>query len=176
MHLVKYGGVFHMDASVRLVHNNMTKIFETAFLSNGFVALTGSSTNIFQTTRPVKYNYLPINISKTKEENMFQAGTLVIYNTKSVYDNIMLWWVLCSLEQFCVAPFPVSNDCKCNKKDITQYCGCDRFDQSVVNILAYNHYGFDGKMFKYRESRKDSILTVERRITNQFKVHFCRLP
>ena len=168
----EFGGVFYIDSSIRLRRSDMADIYTILLRNGGFVALTDTSTSVYQVTYSERYLYLPTNVTKLKEGNMFQAGVLLVYNTEAVYRNIVYWWVLCSLEQYCGAPYLGKRYCNC-KRNRQIFCRCDRFDQSTLNVLVNNYYNFNKTLYLYDSKRKDNIVFIQRKITRKYNVTLC---
>ena len=168
----EFGGVFYIDSSIRLRRSDMADIYTILLRNGGFVALTDTSTSVYQVTYSERYLYLPTNVTKLKEGNMFQAGALLVYNTEAVYRNIVYWWILCSLEQYCGAPYLGKRYCNC-KRNRQIFCRCDRFDQSTLNVLVNNYYNFNKTLYLYDSKRKDNIVFIQRKITRKYNVTLC---
>ena len=64
---------------------------------------------------------------------------MLIYRTRTVYENILKWGVLCSLEEDCISHG--SRNCYFWGK--ASWAHCSRYDQTILNILCSNYYGFD---------------------------------
>ena len=85
-------------------HNQLDEAFDTAIMSDGFVAFGSTANQAYQAVAQERYNYLPADRKGLRKISMFAAGILLFYKTKEVYEKIVYWWVMCSLEQCCGAP------------------------------------------------------------------------
>lgn len=66
---------------------------------------------------------------------MVTADVLLILNTKTVHQDIMLPWNQCALTQDCIIPIGAqSAGCKFDKKPQYRYSGCHNYDVSALNI------------------------------------------
>ena len=69
---------------------------------------------------------------------------MFLYRTKSIFERVIKWWVLCALEKSCIATnHNPSRGCFFKGDSSNFYNGCHRYDQSAFNILLLNHYDFD---------------------------------
>ena len=146
-----------MDSSVRLISANFTDIFSQAVhKTHGVVMLTSTGHSNFAVTHPGMYHYLPSKVDSLKITQQWEANCMLIFRTQQVYNNILKWWVLCALDQKCIAPTS-QRACKFPKHDrYKEYASCHRFDQSAINILLANMYDFDD-WFYYAKVRVAKI-------------------
>uniref|UniRef100_A0A0K0DC91 Core-2/I-Branching enzyme n=1 Tax=Angiostrongylus cantonensis TaxID=6313 RepID=A0A0K0DC91_ANGCA len=92
------------------------------------------------------YKFIPTNFAEIKKPKakMYDAGFVFAARTRDTIEKIVKWYVLCALEEDCMAG---------NHREWT-YCRflgdrfseppkCHRFDQSVVNLLAANAFYYD---------------------------------
>uniref|UniRef100_A0A0K0EZ03 Nucleotide-diphospho-sugar transferase domain-containing protein n=1 Tax=Strongyloides venezuelensis TaxID=75913 RepID=A0A0K0EZ03_STRVS len=114
------------------------------------------------------FKYFPSNLTLigTEKNKMYEAGFVFAVKTKDTVDNVLKWYLLCSLEKDCISP-PNSRLAPCNFNnagyDKISY-DCHRYDQSVVNVLLSNANNFDTSNYisqlenffeiKRRENRK----------------------
>uniref|UniRef100_A0A0N5C3V5 Separase n=1 Tax=Strongyloides papillosus TaxID=174720 RepID=A0A0N5C3V5_STREA len=97
------------------------------------------------------FKYLPSNLTLigTEKNKMYEAGLVFAVKTKDTVDNVLKWYLLCSLEKDCISP-PNSRLTPCNlnnaEYDKISY-GCHRYDQSVVNVLLSNANNFDASNY-----------------------------
>ncbi|KHJ96803.1 hypothetical protein OESDEN_03232 [Oesophagostomum dentatum] len=66
---------------------------------------------------------------------MYEAGMVFVVRTKDTVEDILKWYVLCALEEGCMA----GN----GQESPACFFGSDRYDQSVVNLLAANAFWYD---------------------------------
>ena len=60
---------------------------------------------------------------------------LLIYNTPTVHQRLMLPWLQCALLPDCVAPTGAqAGGCRFNKKPHYRYSGCHGYDTSALNV------------------------------------------
>lgn len=62
--------------------------------------------------------------------------------SQSFYDEVLHWWVLCSLNEQCFTPVWSSWEACTNDK---QHCHCNA--TSILNVLVANKYDFDPKKY-----------------------------
>jgi len=87
-----------------------------------------------------------------------------------VYDGVLRWWVLCALEQRCIAPI-TELYCQFTERQ-DQYAKCHRFDQSALNILLANHFNSSGNLYTTQLARP-TLLRVARASKNKVRLFVC---
>ena len=103
---------------------------------------------------------------------MFGAGALILYRTKTMYTNIVQWWVACSLVSDCIAPID-QHFCDFQAGRWEEFANCHRFDQSVLNVLAANHFHFMPKTYTPFGTK---ALKVQHHVSNEFTPKKCSWP
>ena len=134
--------------------------------TGGFAGLGQATHNIFATTYPNMFRYLPMDEEKAKSSIMLQAGTLSFAKTQEVYKEIMVWWVLCALKEDCMAIG--KQGCRFVKGRWKEFANCNRFDQSALAIIATNKYHSDSAF-----QAKQAPVRVERKISKHRPVKMC---
>jgi hypothetical protein len=82
------------------------------------------------------YDFLPTDKEVMKKQYQGVTYAVLMFKTKKVFDNILWWWFLCSLNLDCMAPI-LHLGCKFDSEDrMRTFAHCHRFDQSATNILA----------------------------------------
>ncbi|VDO31269.1 unnamed protein product [Haemonchus placei] len=161
MTLKEFGAVWYMDTSIRwkkdrldLVHD---EIRSRNFLKNPNVTTCGksayllqlsSSHGVFPTTNPGVYEYIPtiLRYLKQRSSENHDAGFAFVVRTKDAI-KILKWYVLCALEKDCMAPPGAQLYCNFGEDRWDHYAGCHRYDQSVINLLLANAYGYNAKNY-----------------------------
>ena len=139
----------------------MTSVFQKAQQSGGIVILRESSCSNYAVTHPDTYNYLPTDIEAMKTTRQTEAGVSMVYRTEHVMENIMKWFVLCTLEKNCIAPIS-QRHCSFKKDDwFNTFAECHRYDQAVVNILLANYYNYDRSQYSLHDQKVVSIIRGE---------------
>ena len=98
-------------------------------------------------------NYLITDTEKQKSTLQFGATIMLIYRTKEVYEHIIKWGVLCSLQEKCIGKGTMY--CKFGRPKNSIWAHCSRFDQSAVNILCSNYFGFTEEKYTTNETGFD---------------------
>ena len=106
------------------------------------------------------FQYLPSNVTKLRQTEQREANALLFYRTHHVYMHVIKWWVLCALDNNCMAPI-LKLDCKWETNDrFNEHGNCHRFDQAAINILLANLYAFDATSYFYAG---DPVVSIRRR-------------
>ncbi|KAK6737425.1 hypothetical protein RB195_019867 [Necator americanus] len=130
MLLKEFGALWYMDASVRWKKDRR----ETVYKEITCRRKTGA------------YIYLPSDPEAIKTTKCCAATFAFAVRTADTME-LMKWNVLCALEKNCMAPRHSKIPCHFTKDRMKDYAYCHRFDQSVINILLGNSYGFDTKKY-----------------------------
>ena len=123
-----------------------------------------------RTTDPIMLSYLPTDLTKLSQTTQIQSGIFIVYKTGAVWNHILKWAFLCSLEEKCIAPTNRFGGCWFHT-NMTQYSGCHRYDQSLVNVLAMNWYGaeYDTCQVVF----KHNIFKIERVSKGEYELQVC---
>jgi hypothetical protein len=86
------------------------------------------------------------NCSKeTLYDMQLGANFMLVYRTPEIVRDVLKWWLLCALEEECMAPKGAELQCKFSATDVVKtYANCNRFDQSAINILLAKATAFRG--------------------------------
>ncbi|KIH56824.1 hypothetical protein ANCDUO_12992 [Ancylostoma duodenale] len=92
------------------------------------------------------YAFIPTNIEaiKKKECMNHDANFAFIVKTSDGVE-IVKWYVMCALEENCMAPPGSRLWCKFTSDRFNDYANCNRYDQSAINLLLANSYGYNFK-------------------------------
>lgn len=105
------------------------------------------------------YDFLPMPIDAAKNLTMWSATAQLIYGTKEIRESVLRYWVLCALERECMDPNQSSLKCHFARDRYTQYAGCNRQDQSAINIILANANSFDETRYS---SSGDNVVTFRK--------------
>ena len=141
--LNEFGSVIWTDTSQYFVSPGLNQTLLEQAKSIGFVAWTivDSTSSL---THPKMFQYF-----KTKQEDFYfhravEASHLIIYNTKSIHEKLMLPWVKCALLEDCISPTGAQNvGCNHYRKPLFRYSGCHHYDMSALNVIL-------GIVFKFQ--------------------------
>ncbi|KAK5968908.1 hypothetical protein GCK32_008122 [Trichostrongylus colubriformis] len=181
--LKEFGAVWYMDSSIRWKKDRLDLVYDEVrcrryhdwpksrnFLENpnvtecgksAYLLQSSSSHGVFPTTNPGVYEYIPTLLSYLKQKSCenHDAGFAFVVRTEDAL-NILKWYVLCALEKNCMAPPGAQLSCRFGEDRYSHYAGCHRYDQSVINLLLANAYGYNAKNYV-------SCLGVEGAIVNR---------
>lgn len=143
--LQKADWVWWVDASVRWVANEekLRPLYQS--IRKGIHAPVLSAVNgnqvrhsIFKATHPGMYEFLPIANRSAQLIPMSGAGCNLYVKTRAT-QNFLKWWLLCALDEDCMAPPGANVTCDRRVRDgvSLDWAGCHRFDQSAFAILAH---------------------------------------
>ncbi|CAI4221657.1 unnamed protein product [Auanema sp. JU1783] len=104
-----------------------------------------ASHGIFAATAAALYDFFPTNFDEIRKPKakMYEAGFALVVRTKEVIDSVLKWYVLCALEDDCMAPLGANLHCMFHSDRYGRYAGCHRYDQSVINLILANKYWYD---------------------------------
>ena len=170
--------VMWIDASVRFHSWNLTALYKKAVESTGLVFVNSVSyVRTLEVTHPKTFLYLPTNMTAAMHNNHVATTAFLIMRTAKIYNNIIWWWYLCSLDINCIAPTQIV---KCDfikapnwSPRVIEYHNCHRMDQSVLNILAGNLFNYDVNKYSLQYADGHSLLTVCRKSTFLYKNLIC---
>uniref|UniRef100_A0A7I4YNZ1 Glycoprotein 3-alpha-L-fucosyltransferase A-like n=1 Tax=Haemonchus contortus TaxID=6289 RepID=A0A7I4YNZ1_HAECO len=169
MALKDFGAVWYMDTSVRCKKDRLSQVYDeircrkdhpwsnsrnyfkdsnvTVCGKSAYLLHSSSGHGIFPTTNPGVYDYIPTLFPYLKQNTCVNHDAGFAFIVRSADSmNILKWYVLCALEQTCMAP--PKSELKCSFKDpFTIYAGCHRNDQSVINLLLANSYEYNSKYY-----------------------------
>lgn len=137
-------GVLWIDASIIFRSNDLEKAYsQVSKLTYEMLMFAGTGTSTYAVTLNTTYTYLPTNTEKLKQLEMLAAGFVLYYRTRSVYMDILRWFVLCALDVNCISPPTNTRKCPFRNSRFTEYAHCHRYDQSVLNIILANALNFE---------------------------------
>uniref|UniRef100_A0A915IXJ5 Uncharacterized protein n=1 Tax=Romanomermis culicivorax TaxID=13658 RepID=A0A915IXJ5_ROMCU len=119
---------------------------------------TGHS--IFAATKSGMYDFLPVPKEQSSNISMIGANIQLVFGTKKLKRQILRYWVLCALEEKCMAPDGSNLGCNFENDRYSRYAECHRFDQSALNILLA--WANDFYLDRYYSSNFSSIFEVRR--------------
>ena len=115
--------------------------------------------------------YLPTDVEKQKRIEQWQAGGMLVYNTKEAYTNFLHWAYLCALTADCIAPVDALK-CRFKGNTFRIRAGCHRYDQAMVNLLLSNWHGSVGAYTA--GSHRNQLFDVVRHPSNKYQVQYCK--
>ncbi len=91
-------------------------------------------------TDPGMYEYIPTNMTMLKYWRNRSAGIAMYMRSGNVYNNLIRWMVICSLDLNCLQPSHPKAMLVCPTSDIntTTWLHCHRYDQSLAGLLSGN--------------------------------------
>ena len=159
-----------VDSSIELTSSNLSATFDQMLKTNGVAVQSTTGHSNFAVTHETMYRYLPTRIDKMKSNEQREASNIVMYRTRSVVTYILKWFVLCSLERSCIAPI-MNRFCHFKGEDrFNTFADCNRYDQSLLNILLNNYFNFNSDLFFVR----DASIRVERLHKLKWPLKRCR--
>ena len=130
--------------------------------------------DIVQLTHAETLEYL--NVTREAMQNVKGIeGGLVLFKTNEVAMRVIDLWYDCAMHEDCIAPkkaLHVPCNFKLVKRGATEYIGCHRFDQSVLNVVIVREYG--RKVYDYiLDSLINKSLQVNRSASHEYTVKKC---
>ena len=84
-----------------------------------------------------------------------------------VYWGILYWWVMCALDENCIAPKKAQLFCNFKHGYRNYFANCHRFDMSALNVLASNLYGYDDRVYT---ARQQDVVTIVKHKSSMYKL------
>ena len=162
-------GILWMDASVRLM-KNLTGIYSQVLDTDGFLQFGYCFHSNIATTDPRLYSYISTNVKRQRNVPCLAATAILWYRTKDAYMSLFHWWLMCALDEDCIAPKGSTLLCNFGKYSKTRYAGCHRYDQSVLNLLTSNHLSYNVKKYL---SRDPDVLKFIKEPSSMYTVKQC---
>ena len=142
-----YDGVLWADSSIKFRASDIKWNKDDLESSAGLALLEETGASNYAVTFRQMYDFIPTDINKQSNVSMFAASVMLLYKTAIGYEKVMRWAFLCALTESCIAPRGHTRWCKFGKNRYTQFAHCNRYDQSVMNLLLTNWLDFDEKKF-----------------------------
>ena len=151
--LKNHGAAFWVDASIRIIKpiEDWTNPFNQVIHNGGMLLVHHSYPHYsnFAFTDPVMYEYWPTDVERQKSVHQTCSCAMLIYNTEIIYNNVLYWTYLCSLSLECCPEY--DNDffqkftiLEMNNMTLFKI---RRYDQSMVNLLLSNLFGYNHKIY-----------------------------
>ncbi|ELU04833.1 hypothetical protein CAPTEDRAFT_198493 [Capitella teleta] len=172
--LVETPYVIWADASVRFLKSDLRPQIALAKQNGDLVFFTRTEIHsTFAVTDPNTYEFLPTDLSQQQRPIHVQSTSFMLINTPEVFHNVIWWWLICSLDKSCIAPNE-NTHCFPNTaiNNMTEYLGCHRCDQSVVNVLVSNWFNFNQSRYFLSEVERP-LIKIERFKSMKLAVKQC---
>ena len=143
--------MYCIDSSIRFFNNKTDLMFKKVLETRGIGFILTWRVSIFAVTMNETANYLITDKNKQKSTMQSLAGIILIYRTREIYENILRWAILCALEEECIS----KGTKNCNTKSNTTWAGCSQFDQTALNIVSSNYFGFIQETYTLKEKSVD---------------------
>ncbi len=104
--LKEHGGLFWIDSSIHLSQDQLHDVLQRVQINHSIYVFISTDRGSFKVTDAGMYEYLILK-DRTKHLTVRAAWAFLIYRTKELWDNVVRWGLLCSLEPLCIAS-PVS--------------------------------------------------------------------
>ena len=111
------------------------------------MTLTSTGHSVYSATHAQTYEYLPTLVGRMPDVTQHECGAMFLYRTEKVWTYLLKWWLLCSLDPKCISPKSKLNCEDVYKRGRGHYANCHRYDQSAMNILMANTFGFEDKKY-----------------------------
>jgi hypothetical protein len=154
-----YGALIWIESPQIFTSNNIQPFLSRA---KGSGVLTWPLAQpISQLTHPNMFKYFGCKIKDFYFVHMLDTSQLVLFNKRSIHEDLMLPWVKCALKEECIAPLGSKYfGCDFNRKPLFHYSGCHRYEMSAFSIIT--SLLFDFELNKYSidfENDNDKIKT-----------------
>lgn len=140
----------------------INSLYESVLKNSGIIAWPMLSKNaVSSLTHKKMFDYFHTDTDNFLFLPMVSVDSLLIVNTASVHNDIMLPWVQCALTHDCIIPIGAqSGGCRFDKKPQYRYSGCHSYDRSALNIILGIKFKLDNARYTYQGIR-NMFKTVE---------------
>ena len=147
--------------------SNMTLATNRAVENGGMVLFGSTGHSTFAVTHRAMFDFLPTDVERQKTITQHIGGIILVYNTRIIFKHVLRWMYLCALEETCIAPIRTTG-CSFTNGRYKYFANCHRFDQSLMNILLSNHFGYNETKYVAKD-----FATIQRYVTSKFKIKSC---
>ena len=144
--VAEFGDIIWINPTLRVTSSKLSQIVHDTEESG--VMLIGQTVahTTFAVTHPSMYKYIPTDKTQLYKSPHIEMNALVIHNTINIQENFMKILTACAIEENCLSPKGSKWDCDFDFSG-KLYANCHRYDESAVNIILKNMFGFDDSQF-----------------------------
>lgn len=160
-----FPGVFLINHPFIAHVDGLQTVLRQVVDNGGLYTFKATGHSIYSATHPSMYSYLPTNTGRLMAVRMWAFTTTIIFNTEKVYKEVLYWWYLCALDQYCISPPNVTVPCPLisNRPNTTHFATyfkqCHRHDQSALNVILANYFNFD--VSSYSMFRPEMVIELD---------------
>lgn len=151
--LMRTGAIFFIENNYRFIrnitHSHIYDLFEKTAKNAGIATWpVKSKIPVSSLTHKKMFEYFHTDDENFLFVQMVEADVLLIVNTKTIHQDVMLPWNQCALTQDCLIPIGAqSGGCKFDKKPQYRYSGCHDYDTSALNIVLGLKFNMDSSKY-----------------------------
>lgn len=162
------GAVLYAECDLRFSHNNISSLVNKALKTNILLveqegpSLANQKHAVTSLTHPKMFEYFQTVVDNFQFTPMISVQSMLVYNTDTIHENVMLPWVQCALIQECIYPIGAQSDgCRFDKKPYFRYSGCHRYDESALNLVLGLYFGVENaSLYSWDDSRTRMLYNV----------------
>lgn len=144
--LNQVGAILWLDVTHRLITNNLEPVIQHA-RQHG-IASWSIEEPTSALTHPRMFDYFHAQQENYFFHHMVEPSHVLLLNTQSIHNHLMLPWVQCSLIPECIAPIGAQRTgCRFDKKPLYRYSGCHRYDMSAFNVVLGIMFDFNDNLY-----------------------------
>lgn len=104
------GAVLYTECDLRFSHNNISSLVSKALKTNILLveqegpSLANQKHAVTSLTHPKMFEYFQTVVDNFQFTPMISVQSMLVYNTDTIHENVMLPWVQCALIQECIYP------------------------------------------------------------------------
>lgn len=150
-------GVFWLDATVRLATSTIEPLYKASVDTGGILHFRAVPHPNIASVSPHIYSYIPTDLESQRHTLQTSTAAVLVYNTETMFWNVLIWWYLCALEPGCQAG-TVLERCDNRHSQRGDSPSCTLFDQSVLSLLESNFYGYNFDRYFYSGTNKSRVI------------------